>query len=215
MEVKVVIGCILEMDMKSAGLSVLREKGYISDSLFMDLREGDKLSRNIILGKAMINTTIDDIEVSRIIDTEVKKYVDMFISENKIKPENILEVAKDAVFVYKVKPRKRIFGDYIRFICKERYFGMIEFPISETNTNKIKLYKRFSGVAIRGAKLNSDHPAYYTLQSILNAIFDRDSQKFYKLLKEFISEMKSSDNNLINSVDNSHLINVFKTVTVQ
>lgn len=214
MEVKVVIGKILEMDMKSAGLSVLRELGHISDNLFQDLREGDKLGRNIILGKAMINSSINDIEVSKIIDTEVKKYVQMFISENKIKPDNILEIAKDAVFVYKVTPKKCSFGDYIRFICKERYFGMIEFPISDTNTNKIKIYKRFSGISIRGAKMNIEHPAYYTLQALINAVIDKDNKKFYKVLKIFIKDMKSTDEHLINSVTNDHLINVFKMITI-
>lgn len=212
--VRVIIGKILEMDMKSAGISVLRELDHITEQLYLDLCEGDKLSRNIILGKAMIDNKIDDIEISKIVDTEVKKYVNMFIQENKLKPENILEIAKDAVFVYKVTPKKLTFGDYIRFRCKERYFGMIEFPISKTNSNKIKLYKRFTGITIRGAKIDIDHVAYYTLQSMMNAIVDKESKRYYKLLKTFIKDVKSSDNNLINSVDNEYLINVFKSITI-
>lgn len=214
MEVKVVIGKILEMDMVSAGLSVLAELNYISDGLYQDLKEGDKLSRNIILGKAMINSKIDDVEVSKIIDREVKKYVEMFINENKLKKECILEIAKDAIFVYKATPKVLSFGDYIRFRCKERYFGMIEFPISETNNNKIKMYKRFSGIGIRGAKINLEHPAYYTLQSLINAVIDKESRKFYALLRLFTSEMKDSEENLINSVDNNHLIKVFKEIVI-
>lgn len=214
MEVRVVNGKILDMDMKSAGISVLREMGQISEQLYLDLTEGDKLTRNITVGKAMRDSMINGLESAKIIDAEVKKYVQMFISENKLKPENILEVTKDSVIVYKVTPKKLIFGDYIKFRCKERYFGMVEFPISETNNNKIKLYKRFTGINIRGAKLNLDHPAYYTLQAMMNCIFDKDSKKYYKLLKTFIKECNSTPDHLINSVDTFHLINVFKTVVV-
>ena len=214
MDVRVIIGKILDMDMQSAGISVLRELGHISEELYLDLKEGDKLSRNITIGKSMIDTKIDGVELSKIVDSEVKKYVNMFITENKLKPENILETTKDSVFVYKVTPKKLIFGDYIRFRCKERYFGMVEFPISESNTNKIKLYKRFTGITIRGAKIDLDHPAYYTLQSMLNAIVEKDSKRYYKLLKTFIKEVKSSSNNIINSVENSHIMNVFKTITI-
>lgn len=214
MDVRVIIGKILDMDMQSAGISVLRELGHISEELYLDLKEGDKLSRNITIGKSMIDTKIDGVELSKIVDSEVKKYVNMFITENKLKPENILETTKDSVFVYKVTPKKLIFGDYIRFRCKERYFGMVEFPISESNTNKIKLYKRFTGITIRGAKIDLDHPAYYTLQSMLNAIVEKDSKRYYKLLKTFIKEVKSSSSNIINSVENNHIINVFKTITI-
>lgn len=213
MEVRIIVGKILECDMKSAGPSIFRELGYISEKVYLDLIESDKLTRNIVLGKAMINTTIDDIEASKLKDTYLKKYVNMFITENKLKPENILEIASDAVFVYKATPKVTTFGDYIRFRCKERYFGMLEFPISETNNNKIKIYKRFSGINIRGARFNEEHPSYYTLQILINSIIDKDSKKYFKTLRLFIKELKGTDN-LINNVDNTHLINVLKAVAV-
>lgn len=212
--VRVVIGMISEMDMKCAGLSVLRERGNINEDLYFDLREGDKLSRNIILGKAMINNKIDEEEVSKIIDTGVRNYVEQFIKDNKLKPENILEVAKDAVFVYKVVPKKLVFGDYIRFRCKERYFGMVEFPISKTNNNKLKLYKRFAGLTIRGAKLDITHPAYYTLQTMMSCIIDKESKRYYSALKTFIKEMKV-EARLINSVENDHIVDMFKKIIVK
>ena len=202
------------MDMQSAGLSVLRERGDISEDLYFDLREGDKLSRNIILGKAMINNKIDEEEVSKIIDNGVRDYVNQFIKDNKLKPENVLEIAKDAVFVYKVVPKKLIFGDYIRFRCKERYFGMVEFPISKTNNNKLKLYKRFAGLTIRGAKLDITHPAYYTLQSMMSSIIEKESKRYYSSLKNFIKEMKT-DVRLINSVENEHIVDMFKKIVVK
>lgn len=214
MDVKVIVGKILECDMKSAGLSVLCELGHISHLLYLDLTEGDKLSRNIVLGKAMIDTKIDEVELSAIKEREVKKYVDLFISKNKLKPENILEIASDAVFVYKETPKITSFGDYIRFRCKERYFGMIEFPISESNNTKVKIYKRFIGIKVRGAKVDQDHVAFYTLQSMMNAIMEKNSKKYYKLLKTFIKEVKSSNTQLISNVTNEHLMNVFKTITL-
>lgn len=202
------------MDMQCAGLSVLRERGDISEDLYFDLKEGDKLSRNIILGKAMINNKIDEEEVSKIIDNGVRDYVNQFIKDNKLKPENVLEIAKDAVFVYKVVPKKLIFGDYIRFRCKERYFGMVEFPISSTNSNKLKIYKRFAGLTIRGAKLDICHPAYYTLQSMISCIIEKESKRYYATLKNFIKEMKTGDR-LINSVENDHIVDMFKKIVIK
>ena len=202
------------MDMQCAGLSVLRERGDISEDLYFDLKEGDKLSRNIILGKAMINNKIDEEEVSKIIDNGVRDYVNQFIKDNKLKPENVLEIAKDAVFVYKVVPKKLIFGDYIRFRCKERYFGMVEFPISKTNSNKLKIYKRFAGLTIRGAKLDICHPAYYTLQSMISYIIEKESKRYYAALKNFIKEMRTEDR-LINSVENDHIVDMFKKIVIK
>ena len=75
MEVRVVNGKILDMDMKSAGISVLREMGQISEQLYLDLTEGDKLTRNITVGKAMRDSMINGLESAKIIDAEVKKYV--------------------------------------------------------------------------------------------------------------------------------------------
>lgn len=200
--------------MQCAGLSVLRERGDISEDLYFDLKEGDKLSRNIILGKAMINNKIDEEEVSKIIDNGVRDYVNQFIKDNKLKPENVLEIAKDAVFVYKVVPKKLIFGDYIRFRCKERYFGMVEFPISKTNSNKLKIYKRFAGLTIRGAKLDICHPAYYTLQSMISYIIEKESKRYYAALKNFIKEMRTEDR-LINSVENDHIVDMFKKIVIK
>lgn len=213
MKVNVVNGKILECDMSSAGITVLRELGLITHHLYCDLKEGDKLSRNIALGKAMINTKIDEVELSQLVDKEVKKYVQMFIEANKLKPENILEVAKDAIFVYNATPKVMSFGDYVRFRCKERYFLMIEFTISDTNRNTVKLYKRFGSINIRGAKLDTEHPAYYLLLALMGAI-ENKSKTYYSLLKRFIIEIHKSKTNIINSVDNSHIINVFKTISI-
>lgn len=209
MDVRVINGKIQEMDMKSANTSVLRELGIISEQLYFDLIEGDKLTRNILIGKAMLN---DD--TFKIIDQEVKKYVEKFIAINHLKPNQILEIAKDAVFIYNATPKELRLGNYIQFRSKEMYFGMVEFSISETNSNKVKLYKRFAGVGIRGGKLDFNHVAYLTLQGIINAIMEKDSKRYIQLLRQLSKLLKSTNERLISNVENSYLIDVFKSISV-
>lgn len=214
MKIKIVRGNIQEMDMKSAGLSVLTERGCISEELYLDLCDGDKLDRNKALGKAMIDTKIGEMDVAKIVDEDVKHYVNRFIEENKLKPSNILEIAKDALFLYNANPKILQFGDHIVFRCKERYFLMLEFPISESNKNPIKIYKKYAGIAIRGARVDITHKAYYDFLELINCIMNRTSKMYYKTLKRFIDTLKGCEEHLINSVDNEHLINVFKEISI-
>lgn len=214
MKIKIVRGNIQEMDMKSAGLSVLTERGYISEGLYLDLCDGDKLDRNKALGKAMIDTKIGEMDVAKIVDQDVRNYVNKFIEVNNLKQNNILEIAKDAIFIYNASPRTLQFGDHVVFRCKERYFLMIEFPISESNKNPIKIYKKYAGIAIRGARINIEHEAYYLFLELVNCITNKRTQAYFKTLKTFISTLKDCQDNLINSVDNAHLINVFKEIVI-
>ena len=214
MKIKIVRGNIQEMDMKSAGLSVLTERGYISEGLYLDLCDGDKLDRNKALGKAMIDTKIGEMDVAKIVDQDVRNYVNKFIEVNNLKQNNILEIAKDAIFIYNASPRILQFGDHVVFRCKERYFLMIEFPISESNKNPIKIYKKYAGIAIRGARINIEHEAYYLFLELINCITNKRTQVYFKTLKTFISTLKDCQDNLINSVDNAHLINVFKEIVI-
>lgn len=214
MKIKIVRGNIQEMDMKSAGLSVLTERGYISEGLYLDLCDGDKLDRNKALGKAMIDTKIGEMDVAKIVDQDVRSYVNKFIEVNDLKPNNILEIAKDAIFIYNANPRTLQFGDHVVFRCKERYFLMIEFPISESNRNPIKVYKKYAGIAIRGARIDINHEAYYLFLEMIDCITNKRTQMYFKTLKKFIETLRKCEEHLINSVDNTHLINVFKEIVI-
>lgn len=91
---------------------------------------------------------------------------------------------------------------------------MIEFPISESNKNPIKVYKKYAGIAIRGARINIEHEAYYMFLELINCIMNKKTQMYFKTLKSFIDIMRECKDNLINSVENDHLINVFKEITI-
>lgn len=213
MSIELVRGRIIEFDMRAAGPSILAERKLISETLYQDLLDSDGTSRNISIGKAMIDTKVDEMKLSEIIDNDIKRYVKEFISSNNLKSSNVLEVARDAVFVYNASPKKLRFGDFIFFRDKNRYSMMISFPISENNNNKVKIYKRVAGLKIRGAKFNEEHPSYLTLISLLLSIENRDSKSYIKGLKRLSLELKSSDR-LINSIENEHLINVLKEIGV-
>lgn len=199
--------------MRAAGPSILAERRLISETLYQDLIESDGLSRNITVGKAMIDTKIEEDKLSEILDKDIKKYVDLFVEANKLKEKHVLEVARDAVFVYNASPKITRFGDFILFRPKNRYSLMLSFPISSNNSNQVKIYKRVAGLKIRGAKFDDEHPSYITLLSLFVTIENKDSKGFFKHLRRLVNELKNSDR-LINSVENEHLLNVLKEIGV-
>lgn len=199
--------------MRAAGPSILAERRLISETLYQDLIESDGLSRNITVGKAMIDTKIEEDKLSEILDKDIKKYVDLFVETNKLKEKHVLEVARDAVFVYNTSPKITRFGDFILFRPKNRYSLMLSFPISSNNSNQVKIYKRVAGLKIRGAKFDDEHPSYITLLSLFVTIENKDSKGFFKHLRRLVNELKNSDR-LINSVENEHLLNVLKEIGV-
>lgn len=213
MEINIVISLIREFDMTRAGLSVLRELGHISEEMYLDLKDGSKIDGNISIGQLMRDVS-KELELSKIVNDNIKKYVDMFIEANKIKPNQILEIAKDAIFLNKANPKILDFGEYIQFRCKSRYYIMVEFPISETNHNTVKLYKEYAGLKCRGAKLNVEHPGYYILLRLVMAIKESDTLMYHQALKELIKCCKNNSDHIINSVENSHLIKVFKEISI-
>lgn len=212
MDITVIRGKVVEFDMKSAGPSVLAERGLISDELYQDIVESDGLTRNIAIGNLTRDTKIDEVELAKVIETEIKKYTDMFIGENNIKHNKVLEIAKDAVFLYNSSPKKLRFGDYVYFRAKSRYSLMITFPVSDTNSNKIKLYKKFSGINVRGAKFDKQHPAMMSLLGLLTCLENKDNVKYVRYLQRFIRELKASGSNLINNISNDYLAKVFKEI---
>lgn len=204
---------ICEYDMRSAGASVAAEKGLISDEVYTDLVDGtftDKLMRQIIIGKLMEEekNKYGDSELRKVIEDGINEYVNKFIELNKIKESNIIERAKDALFIRKPNIRKKRLGDYVRFLEKGRYYLTIEFPITDDSRRYIKLYKELEGIKCRGSKINKNHSAYESFYELFVQKLAHNPVAWNKAFAKFRRMLKKDEGQLINNVDNDYLSEV-------
>lgn len=211
--VTVIDTMVTEWDIVSANISVLAEEGLISEDTYRDLRETDKQSRVVLIGTIMRELQErEDYDLSKDLDNLIRKYIDKFITENGIKNSNILEIAKDAVFLTNVNPKITKFGDYVKFVKKSQYMYMIEFPVSKNDSRKIKLYKSKDEIKCRGARVSKRHPAYVTLNRLMSDAINKDTRNYAHLLKNLIRFLNIEKEYLVNGVDNEYLITIFQEV---
>ena len=213
MDVQLYRGKIDEYDMYASNISILAEEELITDELYQYLRECQKDLRNVSIGILLKSAKVYDKDLITVLDEKVKEFVESFIKTNKIPEESILEIAKDAVFTHNIIARNTILGKYIKFRRKETYVAMLSFPISDNNSNKIKLYMKFDYPKCRGSRINKDHPAYVELCKILNAIVDRNTKVYNRAIAEFKKKIENTDN-IIKNVENEYLIKVFKELDI-
>jgi len=213
MDVQLYRGKIDEYDMFASNISILAEEELITDELYQYLRECQKDLRNVSIGILLKSAKVYDKDLITILDEKVKEFVNSFIKRNKIPDDSILEIAKDAVFTHNVIARTTIIGKYIKFRRKETYVAMLSFPISDNNSNKIKLYMKFDYPKCRGSRINKEHPAYVELCKILNAIVDRNTKVYNRAIVEFKKKIENTDS-IIKNVDNKYLVKVFKELDI-
>lgn len=213
MDVQLYRGKIDEYDMFASNISILAEEELITDELYQYLRECQKDLRNVSIGILLKSAKVYDKDLITILDEKVKEFVNSFIKRNKIPDESILEIAKDAVFTHNVIARTTIIGKYIKFRRKETYVAMLSFPISDNNSNKIKLYMKFDYPKCKGSRINKEHPAYVELCKILNAIVDRNTKVYNRAIAEFKKKIENTDS-IIKNVDNEYLVKVFKELDI-
>ena len=200
MDVQLYRGKIDEYDMYASNISILAEEELITDELYQYLRECQKDLRNVSIGILLKSAKVYDKDLITVLDEKVKEFVESFIKRNKIPEESILEIAKDAVFTHNI-------------IARNTNVAMLSFPISDNNSNKIKLYMKFDYPKCRGSRINKDHPAYVELCKILNAIVDRNTKVYNRAIAEFKKKIENTDN-IIRNVENEYLIKVFKELDI-
>lgn len=206
-------GNISEWDIVTANVSILAEERLISEETYRNLKEADRKDRNVMIGMIMRDLKEqDNYDLSAEFNEYLNKYVNMFIETNNIKKNNILEIAKDAVFLHNCNPKYSKFGDYIKFKKKNIYYYSIEFPVNAHSNSKIKLYKNEKGVKVRGASINKECKAYEYLDRMMSDAINNSSKRYIKNLSMFIKCINNMEEDLINGVDNKHLIAVMKEV---
>lgn len=202
---------ILEYDMLSAGISVAAEKDLISEDIYEDLIEADKTERTVLFGMALrdrMNASKDDKNIVKVINDGIREYVDIFIKENNISDEKVIEIAKDAIFLKSTKINKVRFGNYILFRCKGHYSYMLGFPASEHSKIFIKLYKESDRIKCRGAQIKYDHPCYDMFYELFYYIINKNPVQWNKVYSKFKKRLELCEDNLLSNVDNKYLIKV-------
>lgn len=166
----ILINRILEFDIKNAGVTILYQDGYISETLyqkFIHLEKKERVVQNGLLIK-------EHPEYYNIQIEGYKKYINKFIEENKIKPQNILSIIKDAVWIIGRDPNKLHF-DKIEFVRKRVATSMYKFK------NIFFYVNSFSDeMFVRGLNTSIDHPFMELLKEIL--IYNEYSTDLYNKL---------------------------------
>lgn len=112
---------ITEWDIKSAGLSVLKFKKLLPDELLEELTNMDKHERTVkegLLQKQRPKLAEEIIET-------LSQARQAFVLINSIKPENILSIKKDALFLINENPKNNIIKEYFNFRKKSVYTSYI------------------------------------------------------------------------------------------
>lgn len=109
-------GTIAEFDIKSAGATAMLElKGIDTYNKLMTL---EKKERNITIGLMMRNER----GLAEKVNDLMLKYLNIFITENKIKATNFISSSRDSITVYNKLPMKTKF-DHVEFRNKDGIFS--------------------------------------------------------------------------------------------
>lgn len=110
-----VSGRIVEYDIRSANISVLRNSNYITEEDYLRLKNLPKLEREKEIGLRIRESK----EVYNEISKGIKSCRDMFIKQNNIDKDNIVRIANDAIYVNTpIDLQYTKFGNYIEFVPK-------------------------------------------------------------------------------------------------
>lgn len=198
--IKITEGIIREYDMECACLSMLVSSNVISEGLFLDLKEGDKLTRNILIGKLQINNE----EMKKTISDGIAYYIDQ-IKKSLKDPNNIIEIAKDAIFVTNEIPDKTKMDDFVNFVLKGEYYLLVEIPVSTGSNTYVKLYKNNNTLKVRYSKIDTEHPAYKLLYEILRYRMNNSYTGYFLFLNKFKKAIENTDKRVIAALDNKYL----------
>lgn len=214
MKINYVEGNIREYDISSANASVLVENEFISEEMYLDLMEGDKLYRNVIIGKLIGKHP----EVYNILKSNIDANVKKFISINKLSDDNILEISKDAIFTINVKKTvekdvKVKFGEYITFVPKHDYLSLFEFNPKDDSNMLVKLYlcRSDNSIECRYGNLNTSNPLYDLIVDMMRFKYNNKKNEFNSTLRQFIvSVNKRHYDDVCTTCTNDRLVEAFR-----
>lgn len=199
--IMILINEIVEYDMEHAGPSILYEGGHITKETYIGLISLPKKERVIKTGLLIK----DNSEFYNYIQKGYTKYINIFIKKNNLKPDNVVEISHDAIWLVGVTPSITKFGE-INFRKKRRYD--VQYIYEKKN---IRIYYNMmtTELDIRGGSFNEESDLYPILKRIMQGI--EHNKDYYDLLHEVKRNLKKDKDhykfNVINGLDNRKLIN--------
>ena len=111
-------GRIVEYDIKSANISILKDSGRITEDDFLFLKNLPKLQREIEIGLRERK----DPSIYKSIQEGIIKAKENLVDFNDINEDQIVRIANDAVYINNVSDLKYTkFGNYVEFKQKSTY----------------------------------------------------------------------------------------------
>ncbi len=174
-----VINSVYEYDIKSAGLSAIKEYKLLGEDVIDKLDLMSKSERNETIGKLKIkNRDLVKNEKRGILTAREE-----FFKQNHIKDEDVLSIKNDAIFIIGRKIRITDFGKHIRFILKNSY-------TSYHNISDIEFYynKREDILDIKGLAKTIDPSHEKGLKEFLKTVFRYIEYDRLEELKKYLIE---------------------------
>jgi len=152
---------ITEVDMIDAGFSIIKEKKLFKKNIIEKINKMEKIEKHIYIGKKLKKNK----EVSRIILDTFIEIRENFCSLNKIKPEQILSIKKDALFLIN-KEIDHLKIDNYEFKIKNRFTSYLYIKPS-----KIEVYFKQDDQSLIIKGLNDEFTELHS-KGFLNLIKD-------------------------------------------
>ena len=118
---------IYEFDLKSAGLSIIKEKKLLSEKKIKQLEEMPKEKRTVVEGIQIRNNP----QFKEIFEKTFADVRYAFLYYNNLTEDDILSIKRDAIFVINKKPSELVFGENFKFVQKHLYSSYIKLDNKE------------------------------------------------------------------------------------
>lgn len=133
---------IIEYDMKSAELSMIKQYGALDSDTIILLESLPKLERNIKIGKLKKKNK----NLIKDMNEGYKHYRKLFVEHNNLSDDDIISIKKDAIFT--TKRCKYTDFDLIKFDEKNKYTSYYYFP----SISRIELYYNKNKLDVKGIR---------------------------------------------------------------
>ncbi|QDJ97883.1 hypothetical protein PALS2_258 [Staphylococcus phage PALS_2] len=175
---------ITEYDIKSAGMNILYDSGYLNEEQYNKLRNTQKYERNVIIGKMLRSNK----KMNEVLMNGFKIARKIFIENNNLKDSDILSIKKDAIFVIGKKCNNLKISKHVRFAESEEYDNYINVLGKE---HYINLYQ--NKIDVKGYQNGvKEHHMDYMFKFLIECLWEdkkKDKMDLYKKLLLFKDNM--------------------------
>ena len=171
---------ITEWDISSAGLSVLKFKKLLPEEELEKLSKMEKHARTVYEG----NLQKENPALAEAIVNTLSQVRQAFVLANKIPPDRILSIKKDAIFLINFTPEITTIKESFTFRKKGNYTSFLQFNKKEFYFNSFTNTLDVKGINKEGVSLQKNF-LLKDIGKILKSSEKIDSVSLYSLLKSF------------------------------